>query len=60
MANKDDVVLFCFPKAMEGHVLYRYHDEMGHLGVDKVTELISSGYWFPMCDVKLPSIFGTV
>ena len=45
--NKDDRVLFCVPEAMENHVFYKYHDEIGHVGVDKMVDLISRSYWFP-------------
>ena len=40
------MVLFCVPEAMESLVLYRYHDEMGHVGIDKMMDLISGSYWF--------------
>ena len=45
--SKDGVLLFCVPEDMENHVLYKYHDEIGHVGIDKMTELISGSYWFP-------------
>lgn len=45
--SQDGTLLFCVPEDMENHVLYRYHDEMGHVGIDKMTELISKSYWFP-------------
>ncbi|GBP03953.1 hypothetical protein EVAR_91088_1 [Eumeta japonica] len=51
--NEDDNVLFCVPEAMEGHVLYRYHDEVGHVGIDKTMELISGSYWFPKIREKV-------
>lgn len=43
---KDNLV-FYVPEAMEGQVLFNYHNEMGHMGVDKVTDIISKSYWFP-------------
>lgn len=46
-------LLFYVPTAMESHVLYRYHDEMGHVGINKVTELIEKSYWFPQLRAKV-------
>lgn len=40
-------LLFFVPTDMQKHVIYKYHDEMGHVGTDKVTELILKTYWFP-------------
>ena len=40
--NKDDRVLFCVLEAMENHVFYKYHDEIGHVGVNKMVNLIHS------------------
>lgn len=31
---------------MEKNVLLRYHDQMGHIGVDKTAEIILKNYWF--------------
>ena len=45
--NKDDRVLFCVPEAMKNHVFYKYHDEIFHVGVNKMVNLISGSYWFP-------------
>lgn len=45
--KKDGNLFFYVPESMEGHVLYKYHDELGHIGVDKVVETISRSYWFP-------------
>lgn len=39
-------VLFCVPEDMESHVLFKYHDEMGHIGTDKMVDLITKNYWF--------------
>ena len=35
------------------NVLYKYHDEMGHVGVQKVYELIKQSYWFPKLKEKV-------
>ncbi|CAD7001655.1 unnamed protein product [Ceratitis capitata] len=45
--KKDKELLFYVPESMETHVLYKYHDEMGHLGIDKVVQTIGKSYWFP-------------
>lgn len=49
---KDDDLLFYVPEDMESHVLYKYHDEMGHIGSDKMTDLILKSYWFPKIKSK--------
>lgn len=46
-------LLFVVPAQMETHVLYRYHDEMGHVGINKVTDLINKTYWFPHINNKV-------
>lgn len=43
----DGLLPFCVPDDMVHHVLYKYHDEIIHVGIDKVTVLISRSYWFP-------------
>jgi len=40
-------LLFLVPVAMEQHVLFRYHNEMGHVGINKMMENIRTTYWFP-------------
>lgn len=40
-------LLFFVPERMESHVLFRYHNEMGHLAIGKTTEAIRRTYWFP-------------
>lgn len=37
---------FCVPENMENHVLYKYHNELGHVGIEKMVEVISKSYWF--------------
>lgn len=39
--------LFVVPDSMEKHVLFRYHNEMGHIGSGKMIECIRRSYWFP-------------
>lgn len=29
-------LLFCVPRIMEAQVLHKYHDQMGHLAVEKI------------------------
>lgn len=50
---KTGKLLFCVPALMETHVIYRYHDDMGHVGINKVIELISRSYWFPHINTKV-------
>ena len=45
--TNDGSLRFYVPEDVENHILCKYHGEMGHLGVDKVTERISKTYWFP-------------
>jgi len=39
-------LLFCVPEEMEEKILYKYHNELGHLGRDKVMDAIVGTYWF--------------
>ncbi|CAK9814872.1 Transposon Tf2-9 polyprotein [Anthophora quadrimaculata] len=40
-------LLFYVPQNMEKHILFQYHDQMGHLGIEKTVSTISRSYWFP-------------
>jgi len=40
-------VLFYVSQQMEKNVLYKYHDELGHLGTEKSAQAILENYWFP-------------
>jgi len=40
-------LLFYVPSEMESHVLLSYHDQLGHVGIDKMVEVISKSYWLP-------------
>lgn len=40
-------IFFYVPEAMENHIIRKYHDELGHLGVEKTSDVISKNYWFP-------------
>lgn len=44
-------LLFYVPKAMESNVIRSCHDDMAHIGLEKVVENIRRIYWFP--DMKL-------
>lgn len=37
---------------MEEKVLWSYHDDLGHLGLNKTLERISRAYWFPFMRQK--------
>jgi len=50
--KQDGSLLFYVPSDMESHVLFKYHDEMGHMGIDKVVDLVSKSYWFPKMRAK--------
>jgi len=39
--------LFVVPAKMEKNVLFHYHNEMGHVGAEKMTESIRRTYWIP-------------
>lgn len=39
--------LFYVPKSMRSKVLRTCHDDVGHVGVEKVKELVMRSYWFP-------------
>jgi len=43
----NDTLLFYVPQQMEFQVLHKYHDEMGHFGVEKTFDNIIKSYWFP-------------
>lgn len=45
--KRGDRLLFVVPSDMESHIMYKYHDELGHTSVDKVCEMIMRDYWFP-------------
>ena len=35
------------------YIIFKYHDDFGHMGVDKVFEIISKSYWFPELKKKI-------
>lgn len=51
--KKNSDLLFYVPEKMEKNILFRYHDQMGHIGVEKTTEIILKNYWFPHLKFKV-------
>nr|XP_034194595.1 uncharacterized protein LOC117610871 [Osmia lignaria] len=47
-----DKHLFVIPEGMINSVLRVYHDEMGHVGLDKVLHGILGHYWFPALKLR--------
>lgn len=45
--KEKDKLLFYIPNIMENTVMSTYHDNVGHVGIDKTVELIRRTYWFP-------------
>ncbi|XP_039490057.1 uncharacterized protein LOC120450884 isoform X1 [Drosophila santomea] len=45
--TNENRLLFYVPIEMEEQVLYKYHNELGHVGRDKMIEAIMKNYWFP-------------
>lgn len=44
---KNKKLLFYVPKCMELNVIRTCHDDLGHLGIDKVVDNVMRVYWFP-------------
>lgn len=40
-------LLFYVPESMIDSVLFRFHDSLGHFGIDKVCEMIRRSFYFP-------------
>ena len=49
----EDNLLFYVPAHMENNVIYRYHDGMGHLSLEKTQNTIKQNYWFPKTKEKI-------
>lgn len=47
--------LFVVPESMTGNIIRVYHDEMGHVGVEKTVKGILGHYWFPCLKQKVKS-----
>lgn len=48
-----DKLLFYVPTSMENHVMYKYHNEFGHVGAEKTCNLISQNYFIPQLSKKV-------
>jgi len=51
--KRGDRLLFYVPRAMEQEIMYKYHNEFGHFGVDKTYAIIRESYWFPEMKTKI-------
>lgn len=51
--KRGDDLLFDVSRGMETHVINKNYDQMGHLGVEKVTETIFRSYGFPQVKEKV-------
>lgn len=51
--TQNNKLLFYVPSELEHNVLRIYHDEYGHVGIDKTFELICRTYWFPNLKPKI-------
>lgn len=51
--EKKNKLLLCVPKHMEPSVIFRYHNDMGHFGADKVCAEIRRIFWFPEMKKKV-------
>lgn len=50
---KDNRLLFYVLEMMEKNVIFKYHDELGHLGTEKTSQAILQNYWFPRLREKV-------
>lgn len=48
-----DKNLFVVPESMINNVIRIYHDEMGHVGIDKTVHGLLSHYWFPCYKLRV-------
>ncbi|XP_076659907.1 uncharacterized protein LOC143363195 [Halictus rubicundus] len=49
----DRNLAICQNAALEKSVIHKYHNEMGHLGVEKTMGNILNNYWFPKMKMKV-------
>lgn len=45
--DKNKKLLYYVPRSMKDNVIRTCHDDLGHVGVDKVVDSITKIYWFP-------------
>lgn len=48
-----DKNLFVIPEGMVNSIIRVYHDDMGHVGIDKTIQGIMGHYWFPCLKLKV-------
>jgi len=46
-------ILFYVPSMLESNIIYKYHNEMSHVGVEKTVRNILNSYWFPEIKAKV-------
>jgi len=51
--KEKDKLLFYVPQTMENNVIRSCHDDMAHVGVEKVIENVRRIYWFPEMKLKV-------
>lgn len=51
--DKNQKLFFYVPRTMETNIIRTCHDDIGHVGVDKVVHNISKVYWFPKMREKV-------
>lgn len=51
--KRDKNLLFYVPRSMEQSIIRTYHDDIGHVGINKTSELILRTYWFPNLKEKI-------
>jgi len=49
----NNTLLFYVPQRMEFQVLHKYHDGMGHFGIEKTFDNVIKSYWFPDMKQKI-------
>lgn len=51
--DRNKKLLFYIPRSMELNVIRTCHDDLGHVGIDKVIDNITKVYWFPQMKSKV-------
>ena len=46
-ADSDPVILLCIPEHLRKGVIEQYHDNNGHMGIDKTHDTIKNKYCWP-------------
>lgn len=50
---RKDRELFVVPDGMVNNIIRLYHDEVGHVGIDKTVQRIVDHYWFPNLKLRI-------